>query len=108
MHDYDNYRYYANGKIYKLTETENELLYLFIKNKNHIVTRDMICQRLYLENFKEYQNASIWRNVNKLKKKYGLHIVTMRGRGYILREEKIWTLVKIIDTPNIFAINVEM
>ena len=30
MHDYDNYRYYANGKIYKLTETENELLFMKI------------------------------------------------------------------------------
>jgi hypothetical protein len=35
-----------------------------------------------------------------------LHIVTMIGRGYILREEEIWTSVKITDTQNIFAINV--
>ena len=86
MHDYDNYRFYINGKIVKLTETENELIHLFLINKNRLVTRNMICQRLYAEDYKEYQRCSVTRNISNLREKFGLHIVTMQGRGYCLRD----------------------
>ena len=86
MHDYENYKFYINGKIIDLTDTENELIYLFLANRNRLVTRNMICQRLYAENYKEYQKCSISRNIKKLREKFGLHIITMSGRGYCLRD----------------------
>lgn len=85
MHDYENYRFFINGKVYLLTENENELLDLFISYKNKVVTRDMICQRLYLEPYKEYQRAAISCAVSRLNKKFGLHIRTVQGRGYSLK-----------------------
>ena len=85
MHDYENYTFYINGQVFKLTENENELLDLFISYKNKLVTRDMICQRLYLEPYKEYQRSAISWAINRLNKKFGLHIRTVQGRGYSLR-----------------------
>ena len=85
MHDYENYLYIDDGKIYKLNETENELFDLFIKNKGHLITRDDICQRLYLESFKAYEYDHITHMVSKLRKKFNLHISTITGRGYCLR-----------------------
>lgn len=88
MHDYENYKLYIDGQVFSLTETENELLDLFIAYKNKVVTRDMICQRLYLESFKEYQRSAISCAIGKLNRKFNLHIRTIHGRGYCLNRKR--------------------
>lgn len=87
MHDYENYTFYINGQVFKLTENENELLDLFIKNKNHLVTFEDIIKRLRFEDYEVYMRPSISVLVCKLKKKCNLHISTITGRGYSLRGE---------------------
>lgn len=87
MHDYDNYKYYIDGQVINLSESQNELLDLFIKNKNHLVTFEEIIKRLRFEDYKTYMKPSISLLVHKLRKKCNLHISTVYARGYSLREK---------------------
>lgn len=87
MHDYDDYKYYIDGQVINLSESQNELLDLFIKNKNHLVTFEEIIRRLRFEDYEVYMKPSISLLVHKLRRKCNLHISTIYGRGYSLRED---------------------
>lgn len=75
-----------NGKM-KLTPTELKLLYIFIKNKGMVLTRDILLQKLWDcdENYVEEHTLTV--NINRLRNKLDnpLHkyIKTVYGMGYI-------------------------
>lgn len=87
MHDYDNYKYYTDGKVIDLTEIQNELLNLLIENKNHLVTFEEIIKRTRFEEYKTFMRPSICVNICRLRKKCNLHISIIYGMGYCLRSE---------------------
>ena len=85
MHDYDDYKYYIDGKVIRLGNNQNEVLNLLIENKNHLVTYKKIAQRIYFKDYKKDMVHNISLIIHKLRTECNLHIDTVRSRGYCLR-----------------------
>jgi DNA-binding response OmpR family regulator len=78
------------GKDLQLTATEYALLEYFMLHPDQVVTRTMISEHVWNEDFDSFTNV-IDVYVNFLRKKidkgFGSHLIhTVRGRGYILKE----------------------
>lgn len=75
-----------NGKM-KLTPTELKLLYIFIKNKGIVLTRDILLQKLWDCDGNYVEEHTLTVNINRLRNKLDnpLHkyIKTVYGMGYI-------------------------
>ena len=80
------------GKSMKLGVKEFQLLELMMKNKNQIVTKEQIVEKLWgLESDSEYNNAEVYVSFTRKKIKFigsKVSIKAVRGLGYILEEAK--------------------
>ena len=80
------------GKNMKLGVKEFQLLELMLKNKNQIVTKEQIVEKLWgLESDSEYNNAEVYVSFTRKKIKFigsKVSIKAVRGLGYILEEGK--------------------
>jgi DNA-binding response OmpR family regulator len=77
------------GKAIELSNKEFLLLEYLLKNKNQIVTRDMIVENVWDENFDSFTNVvDVYINYlrNKIDREFEPHLIqTIRGVGYMLR-----------------------
>ncbi|WP_373897299.1 response regulator transcription factor [Haloimpatiens sp. FM7315] len=88
--DLQTYTMYANEKSIVLTENQGKIMELLLLNRDKIVTKDMLFEKIW--GTKEYIDANALQvNMTRLKKvikslgmKY--KIVTVRGKGYNLQE----------------------
>lgn len=80
-----------DGLTTKLTFKESQLLELFIRNKNQVITRDQILDRIWgVDSEVEINSIEVY--LSYLRKKLNsincdIHIETIRGIGYCLKEE---------------------
>ena len=89
--DFDNRMIKENNNIIYLTPTEFDLLNIFIKNKNMILTREILLEKLWdnKENFVDEHTLTlnISRLRSKLDDKNDKYIKTIYGIGYKFLEE---------------------
>ena len=82
----------TTGKTMKLGAKEFQLLEFMLKNKNQIVTKEQIVEKLWgLESDSEYNNAEVYVSFTRKKIKFigsKVMIKAVRGLGYILEEGK--------------------
>ncbi|MBQ1991370.1 MAG: response regulator transcription factor, partial [Clostridia bacterium] len=82
----------STGKSMKLGLKEFQLLEFLLKNKNQIVTKEQIIEKLWgLDSDSEYNNAEVYVSFTRKKIKFiGSDVVikAVRGLGYILEEGK--------------------
>ena len=89
--DFDNIVLKKNNNIIYLTPTEFDLLNVFIKNKNTILTRDILLEKLWdsKENFVDEHTLTL--NISRLRSKLddenSRYIKTIYGVGYKFSEE---------------------
>ena len=89
--DFDNRVLKKNNNIIYLTPTEFDLLNVFIKNKNTILTRDILLEKLWdsKENFVDEHTLTL--NISRLRSKLddenSRYIKTIYGVGYKFSEE---------------------
>jgi len=86
-----SHKVWRNNKEINLTPKEYTLLEFFIRHPNQILTRTMIANHVWNQNFDFFTNV-IDVYINYLRKKidYGYDkklIHTVRGKGYILKED---------------------
>lgn len=80
-----------NGNTLKLTLKESQLLELLLRNKNQVITREQILDRIWgLDSNVEINSIEVY--LSYLRKKLAsiecdIHIDTIRGIGYCLKEE---------------------
>lgn len=82
----------TTGKNMKLGLKEFQLLEFLLKNKNQIVTKEQIIEKLWgLDSNSEYNNAEVYVSFTRKKIKFigsGVVIRAVRGLGYTLEENK--------------------
>lgn len=82
----------ATGKNMKLGVKEFQLLEFLLKNRNQIVTKEQIVEKLWgLDSDSEYNNAEVYVSFTRKKIKFigsKVAIKAVRGLGYILEEGK--------------------
>lgn len=89
--DFDNRVLKKNNIIIYLTPTEFDLLNVFIKNKNTILTREILLEKLWdsKENFVDEHTLTL--NISRLRSKLddenNKYIKTIYGVGYKFSEE---------------------
>lgn len=89
--DFDNRALKKDNNIIYLTPTEFDLLNIFVKNKNTILTREVLLQKLWdsKENFVDEHTLTL--NISKLRSKLDdendKYIKTIYGVGYKFLEE---------------------
>jgi DNA-binding response OmpR family regulator len=84
----DEKRAYIADELIELTKKEYELLYLLLKRKNKILTREEILEEIWEEGI-IVMDRTIDVNINRLRNKllqYSQHIVTRVGYGYVFEE----------------------
>ncbi|MBI1402511.1 MAG: response regulator [Porphyrobacter sp.] len=83
-------RAWRNGRDLQLQRTEFNLLLELARNAGSVLTRPMLIERVWGYDFQPGTNivdAYIWRLRTKLTEFGGDPIVTVRGSGYMLRED---------------------
>jgi len=79
-----------SGKELRLTSKEYALLEYFMLNVNHVITRTMISEHIWNEDFDSFTNViDVYVNYlrGKVDKEYKKQLIhTVRGTGYILKE----------------------
>lgn len=89
--DFDNRILKKNDEIIYLTPTEFDLLNIFVKNKNTVLTREVLLQKLWdsKENFVDEHTLTL--NISRLRSKLDdendKYIKTIYGVGYKFLEE---------------------
>lgn len=89
--DFDNRILKKNNEIIYLTPTEFDLLKVFIKNKNIVLTREILLEKLWdsKENFVEQHTLTL--NISRLRAmlddENNRYIKTIYGIGYKFSEE---------------------
>ena len=78
-----------NGKIFTLTSSEAQLLYILAKNEGKPIIRYNLSRILNIPNTSRALDVQITRLRNKIEnnKKFPTYIQTVRGRGYVLKIE---------------------
>lgn len=90
--DFDNRILKKNNEIIYLTPTEFDLLKVFIKNKNIVLTREILLEKLWdsKENFVEEHTLTL--NISRLRAKLddenNRYIKTIYGIGYKFSDRK--------------------
>lgn len=87
--DPKNLRVYKEERELDLSMTEFRLLQYFLENKNQILLKEQILQRIWDEegNFVEENTLSV--NISRLRRKIGGDFIkTMHGMGYLWEERK--------------------
>ena len=75
-----------NGKLVTLTVKEFELLRMLMKSVNHVLTRDVLLQKIWGYDF-DGETRTVDVHIRSLRKKLGVHgdyILTVHGLGYKL------------------------
>ena len=75
-----------NGKLVTLTVKEFELLRMLMKSANHVLTRDVLLQKIWGYDF-DGETRTVDVHIRSLRKKLGVHgehILTVHGLGYKL------------------------
>ncbi len=86
-------RAYLDKKEIELTAVEFKLLCYFIENKNQLLTKDMIIEHVWNEDGESADDNNLFVRINRLRQKVETdpkipkRIVTIRGMGYIWRED---------------------
>lgn len=86
----NNARVYLDGKELELSLTEFRLLQYFLENKNQVLLKEQILQRIWDsdENFIEENTLSV--NISRLRRKIGgSAIKTVYGMGYLWEEDSL-------------------
>ena len=89
--DFDNRVLKKNNNIIYLTPTEFDLLNIFVKNKNTVLTREILLEKLWdsKENFVDEHTLTL--NISRLRSKLDdendKYIKTIYGVGYKFLEE---------------------
>lgn len=82
----------TTGKSMKLGVKEFQLLEFLLKNKNQIITKEQIVEKLWgLDSDSEYNNAEVYVSFTRKKIKFigsNVAIKAVRGLGYTLEENK--------------------
>ena len=88
----DSKEVYRSGKKILLTAKEFQLLEYFLRNRNRVVSRADIAEKVWEIDFDTHTNViDVYVNYlrNKIDKNFSLRLIhTQVGMGYILKEEK--------------------
>lgn len=80
-----------DGKRIALTSKEYSLLEYFMLNPNSVITRTMISEHVWNEDFDSFTNViDVYVNYlrNKIDKEFSYHLIhTIRGTGYMLKDK---------------------
>jgi len=80
--DLETYIVKKNNEVINITKKEFDLLEYFYRNKNVLLTRDMIINSVWRENFATEERI-VDANIKNIRKKLGLNnIKTIKGMGY--------------------------
>lgn len=88
MHDFENGLFYGNCGIIELTDIENRILNLLIKNKHTVVRYRQIMRKIYKSDEDKELMNTITSNVCRLRQKLRgeVKIKTRRNIGYWIDE----------------------
>lgn len=87
--DVNTLRVFLSGQEIDLSMTEFRLLQYFLENKNHVLLKEQILQRIWDcdGNYVEENTLSV--NISRLRKKLGSNCIrTIQGMGYLWEDEK--------------------
>lgn len=91
--DKSSCKVYRDEKEITLSKLEYRLLKYLIENKNHVLSKEQILDRLWDSDGKYVDNNTVSVNISRLRKKLGKdtfgtgYIKTLQGIGYIWKEE---------------------
>ena len=83
---------WKRGEEIPLSKLEYRLLLYLIENKNHILSKDQILEKIWDSNGKYVDNNTLSVNISRLRAKIEddasnpVHIKTVHGIGYIWKE----------------------
>lgn len=90
--DSQSHQVYFGGQEIGLTKKEFELLTLFLEHPNHVLTRDVILEKVWGYDFSIETNiVDVYLRFlrEKIDERFRVHYLhTLRGVGYVLRAEK--------------------
>ncbi|WP_304341267.1 response regulator transcription factor [Metaclostridioides mangenotii] len=87
--DFDNMEYTKDDKKLILSKTEQKLLKILIKNKNHVLTRDQLIDRIWSDGGEFVDENALTVNIKRLREKIEenkskpVYIKTVYGIGYL-------------------------
>lgn len=90
--DQSSCKVWKRGEEIPLSKLEYRLLLYLIKNKNHILSKDQILEKIWDSNGKYVDNNTLSVNISRLRTKIEddasnpVHIKTVHGIGYIWKE----------------------
>lgn len=85
--DFARMEFYENGVSAELSRTEQKLLHLLIQNKDQILTREFLIDRIWTDGADYVDENALSVTVNRLRKKLNAseRIQTIYGIGYVWR-----------------------
>lgn len=90
--DQETFKVYDRSEERKLTKKEYEMLIYILKNKNSLITREKIMSTLWHKKYEKGSDRVVDIFVSRLKAKVPTlkeYLHTLKGWGYILKDEKI-------------------
>lgn len=91
--DKNGCKVYRDGREIALSRLEYRLLKFLVENKNHVLSKEQILDRIWDSNGKYVDNNTVSVNISRLRKKLEQdtvgtgYIKTVQGIGYIWKEE---------------------
>ena len=95
--DTSNFIVYEYGKELKITKREYDCLIYILKNKNVLITREKIMNSVWKKQYEKGSDRVVDIFVSRLKAKTSVlrdYLHTLKGWGYVLKDEKIEEKVK--------------
>ncbi len=95
--DRNNFLVFEYGKELKITKREYDCLIYILKNKNILITREKIMNSVWKKQYEKGSDRVVDIFVSRLKAKTKVlreHLHTLKGWGYVLKDEKVEEKVK--------------
>lgn len=90
--DRNNFIVFEYGKELKITKREYDCLMYILKNKNVLITREKIMNSVWKKQYEKGSDRVVDIFVSRLKAKTNVlkeHLHTLKGWGYVLKDEKV-------------------
>jgi DNA-binding response OmpR family regulator len=92
--DLNRYEIKKNNELISLSQIDYEIFFMFIKNKNQVLTRNQLLETLEKNGSYDIEDNTLSVHIKRIREKIGLYnnksyIETLRGIGYRINQEII-------------------
>jgi DNA-binding response OmpR family regulator len=90
--DLNRYEIKKNNELISLSQIDYEIFFMFIKNKNQVLTRNQLLETLEKNGSYDIEDNTLSVHIKRIREKIGLYnnksyIETLRGIGYRINQE---------------------